>query len=270
VNQWEPQEVVVPPPRPWRRLVVLVLLLVTTGWALWLIRGWMRSMQAPPALATAEQVRSDVTAAGDSLDVIVTWRFSNTGRRPDSVRVEVGLEGAEERVGLHPGGWKTDTLRVAGPAPGETAMGHSCVSGVHGSRLSRESCTPWQFVRPAAERAAPKEARPDSATKKPARTAHESTKQILRIVVRPTGRQVDPDVGSKCAKWQRENPERSVWIEVNETAVPQCMGPNGKPTVAQFCAFAVTNDGQRVKTTNSTNNPYCDELFRAWLRERYS
>ncbi len=89
-------------------------------------------------------------------------------------------------------------------------------------------------------------------------------------MIRPSGHQVDPDLGGRCAAWQQGNPERSVWIRVNETAVPECMGPNGKPTVAQFCAFAVLEDGSRVKTENSTNNPYCEELFRVWVRERLS
>jgi hypothetical protein len=40
--------------------------------------------------------------------------------------------------------------------------------------------------------------------------------------------------------------------------------------VAQFCAFAVMPDGRRVKTRNSSNNRYCDELFAEWIRERYS
>ena len=48
-------------------------------------------------------------------------------------------------------------------------------------------------------------------------------------------------------------------------AVADCMGPNGKPTVAQFCAFAVLEDGPRVKTENSTNDPYCEGLFQAWV-----
>ena len=63
---------------------------------------------------------------------------------------------------------------------------------------------------------------------------------------------------------------KPIWLEVNQTAVPECMGPNGKPAVAQFCAFAVLQDGRRVKTENSTNNRYCDELYRAWAREQIS
>jgi hypothetical protein len=69
---------------------------------------------------------------------------------------------------------------------------------------------------------------------------------------------------------QRKNPTRSVWVEVNEEAVADCTGPNGKPTVAQFCAFAIMEDGRRVKTANSTDNPYCDRLFRDWSAERVS
>ena len=90
------------------------------------------------------------------------------------------------------------------------------------------------------------------------------------IVIQPQGIQVDPDVGGKCAEWQQKHPDASVWITVNRRAVPECTGPNQKPTVAQFCAFAVLPDGRRVKTANSANNRYCDELFEEWTRERYS
>jgi Mrp family chromosome partitioning ATPase len=91
---------------------------------------------------------------------------------------------------------------------------------------------------------------------------------ISRIVIQPAGQQVDPDLGGKCAAWQRDNPGRSVWIEVNRKAVSACMGPNGKPTVVQFCAFALLADGRRVKTRNSTDVPYCQALFETWVRER--
>ena len=91
---------------------------------------------------------------------------------------------------------------------------------------------------------------------------------VVRIVVNPEGAQVDPDVGGRCAEWQRRNPERTVWIEVNQEAIPECMGPNGKPTVAKFCAFAVLSDGRRIKTENSNNDAYCERLFQAWVRQR--
>jgi hypothetical protein len=32
----------------------------------------------------------------------------------------------------------------------------------------------------------------------------------------------------------------------------------------------VLPDGRRIKTTNSADNDYCDELFEEWARERYS
>jgi hypothetical protein len=91
---------------------------------------------------------------------------------------------------------------------------------------------------------------------------------VVRIVIQPAGQQVDPDLGGRCAAWQQRNPSRSVWIEVNQEAVPECMGPNGRPTVAQFCAFALLTDGRRVKTASSTNNAYCDRLYQEWIRER--
>ena len=144
------------------------------------------------------------------------------------------------------------------------------MSGIYRSRLSGERCKPWQFVRPTAE-AQSKPAAGDTVQKKAARRVPEGKpRAILRLVLRPSGRQVDPDVGSKCATWQRNNPGQSVWVTVNDTAVPDCTGPNGKPTVAQFCAFAVLEDGERVKTENSTNSPYCETLFQAWVRERIS
>ena len=56
----------------------------------------------------------------------------------------------------------------------------------------------------------------------------------------------------------------SVWITVNSQAIRECTGPNGKPTVAQFCAFAVLADGRRVQTISSQKVEYCNELFRRW------
>ena len=269
----EPQEVVIHQPKPWGRIVVVVLFLAAIGVGMWFVRGRMAASLERPVAGLADHVRSDVTSAGDSLNIIVAWQFTELGRvgQPDSVRVEVGVEGSDPRVDLLPGKWRADTLRIATPAPGTTAMGHSCVSGVHGSLLSRETCTPWQFVRPSAEGPAGKGHPADSASKAAKRAAMTAgSPQVVLIVVRPSGRQVDPDVGGKCAAWQRNNPGQSIWIAVNETAVAECMGPNGKPAAAQFCAFAVLQDGSRVKTRNSTNNPYCDELYRVWVRERLS
>jgi hypothetical protein len=91
---------------------------------------------------------------------------------------------------------------------------------------------------------------------------------VSRIVVQPEGIQVDPDLGARCAAWQRQNPGRSVWVKVNREAIRECTGPNGKPTVAQFCAFAILADGRRVKTLSSQKVEYCEELFRRWASER--
>ena len=91
---------------------------------------------------------------------------------------------------------------------------------------------------------------------------------VSRIEVQPSGIQVDLDVNGRCAAWQRRNPGRSVWVTVNEKAVAECTGPNGKPTVAQFCAFAVLKDGRRVMTLSSEKVEYCGELFRSWKEER--
>ncbi len=162
---------------------------------------------------------------------------------------------------------QADTLRLAAPAVGGTATGYSCAAPVHRARLARESCTPWQFVRPSAQ--VPKPGKPDTvATRPPHRTPAPHAAAILRIVIEPEAQQVDPDVGGRCAAWQRHNPGRAVWLEVNQEAVPECMGPNGKPTVAKFCAFAILSDGRRVKTENSTNDLYCERLYQAWVRQK--
>jgi hypothetical protein len=242
----------------WRRLLPPLLLLGVLFTAVWYFLFYSRTQRTPEAVAQATDVRSLVTRQGDSLEVEVGWSLETAAARvvPESVRVEVGLSDNEQvTVSTSPVDRQLDTLRLGSPEPGQTASGYSCVSGVHRGRIMRESCTPWQFVLPSAEQVP--------------RPGGDSAK-VLSIVVQPNGLQVDPDAGGRCAAWQRENPARSVWVEVNEKAVADCMGPNGKPTVAQFCAFAILADGRRVKTSNSTNNPYCERLFRDWSAERVS
>jgi len=271
VARWEPpreQVVEAPKPRRWPLVLLLLALLGVAVAGLWVLRRQLH----PPArdMAGAKDVRSEVSLAGDSLEVVVLWDLaSGAGGLPDSVRVEVGLgDGRESIAATTPSNLSTDTLHLRAPTPGETANGYSCVAPMRAGRLARERCTPWQYVRPAAQSSTPA-ARPDTTAPKPrGQTAQASTPTVSQIVIAPEGQQVDPDVGGRCAAWQRRNPQRSVWIEVNQEAIPECMGPNGKPTVAKFCAFAVLSDGRRVKTENSNNDAYCERLYQAWVRQR--
>jgi hypothetical protein len=275
--RWEPPtEQIIEPPKP-KRWPFVVLLLAVLGVAiagLWMIRRRLHAALRAEALPTAAAVRSELAAAGDSLEVVVTWRLGRTSGagRIDSIRVEVGLgDGRESRTRVSPSDQRTDTLRLPPPAEGETATGYSCVATVQGARLSRETCTPWQYARPTAQLpvAPPAVAAPDSA-KAPRRGTAAVTVEptVAQIVIQPQAQQVDPDVGGKCSDWQRQHPNLNVWIEVNREAVPDCTGPNGKPTVAKFCAFAVLSDGRRVKTATSSNDTYCEGLFQAWVRQR--
>jgi hypothetical protein len=272
VSRWEPpreQVVEAPKPRRWPTILLLMAILGVAVAGLWMLR---RQLRPPPMnMAEAQDVRSAVSVVGDSLEVVVQWRLADgAGALPDSVRVEVGLgDGRESFAATTPSSQSTDTLRLRAPTPGETVAGYSCAAPMRGGRLARERCTPWQYVRPSAQAPA-RPAGPDSAkspqSKREAAAGH--TAAVVRIVIAPEGQQVDPDVGGRCAAWQRSNPQRSVWIEVNQEAIPECMGPNGKPTVAKFCAFAVLADGRRIKTENSSNDAYCERLFQAWVRQR--
>ncbi len=272
--RWQPpsEQVVEARKSPrWPMVLLLLALVGVAGAGLWIIRRRMRPAR-PADLATAVGVRSEISVAGDSLDVAVFWRLTEppSAAPADSVRIEVGLgSGAERQVLLTPNTHNTDTLRILAPKAGETASGYSCVAAVHGPRLSRETCTPWQYVRPLAQ--APSgpvvvDTGPRVPPRKPARAP--APVSVARIVIQPAGQQVDPDLGGRCAAWQQRNPNRTVWLEVNQEAVPECMGPNGRPTVAQFCAFALLTDGRRVKTASSSNNAYCDRLYQEWIRER--
>ena len=260
--------------RPWwRRLIPPLLLLGILAGAVWYFLVYSPLQRAPEVVARATEVRSLVSRQGDSLEVEVGWRLKTAAAQivPESIRVEVGLSDNEQvAVSTRPVDHHLDTLRLASPEPGQTASGYSCVSGIHRGRIMEESCTPWQFVLPSAEQAPLPSRDTVPGAREPKRSATAGAEKILRIVVQPAGLQVDPDTGGRCAAWQRENPSRSVWVEVNEKAVADCMGPNGKPTVAQFCAFAIMADGRRIKTSNSTDNPYCERLFKDWSAERVS
>ena len=262
-----------PPPLPQppsapnlRNWLIYATLAVATG-AL-MVDGFLTDTPAHPplpSLSEAIEVRSAIGQLADSLEVVVTWELtlSEPEGAPDSVRVRVASKHLRDTLVLmQPATQLADTAYLPGPSPGETATGISCVAADHLDEPLQENCTPWQYVRPAATAVPP-------ATNR-TRPAAASVVTPTRVEIQPSGLQVDPDVGGKCAEWQRTHPTESVWVQVNQIAVYQCMGPNKKPTVAQFCAFAVLPDGRRVKMANSMNNSYCDELFEEWIRERYS
>jgi hypothetical protein len=253
-----------------RRFILVLLFLAAGGLA-----AWYFLLRPPVPTVTravrATDVRSTVVQEGDSLEVAVDWRLVMPRGREvaESARVEVGVnEGAISQVATVPASEYSDTLKVPSPEPGQTVTGYSCVAPMIRGRLVPESCTPWQFVRPTAgqtkEDSAP--AAGGGRTERPPGKTRGA--EVSRIVVQPEGIQVDPDLNARCAEWQRRNPDRSVWVAVNKQAVRECTGPNGKPTVAQFCAFAVLADGRRVKTVSSEKVAYCDELFRSWKEER--
>jgi hypothetical protein len=241
-----------PTPRPPNVRNWLIYLGIATLVAALMLDGSLRHRPEHllPKLSYATEVRSAVSEVGDSLRVVVAWdlTLSDAAGRPDSVLVRVTtgpqtppVRAAQATTQL------ADTLYLLAPGRGETLSGVSCAAAAHATLPVEESCTPWQYVRPIAESAAPNQ-----------------------IVIKPSGLQVDPDVGGRCSEWQRTHPDQSVWVQVNVTAVPECTGPNRKPVVAQFCAFAVLPNGKRVKTASSTNNSYCEELFVDWSRELYS
>jgi hypothetical protein len=228
---------------------------LTLGAAVLMFEGFLsdRPARAPlPSLSQATDVRSTIAETADSLQVVVGWdlTLSEPEGLPDSVVVRVIPQQANTLTSTQPAHQLTDTAYLPAPSPGQTVQGVSCVAAKHLEQLPQEVCTPWQYVRPEASA---------SVTALP-----------RQIVVQPRGLQVDPDVGGRCAEWQRTHSPDSVWIEVNVKAVPECTGPNQKPTVAQFCAFAVLPDGRRIKTANSINNAYCEELFAEWILERFS
>ena len=219
----------------------------------WLLRD---KPVPPPTLPVSQlaAVKSTITQSEDSLELIVGWELSTVSPfgKADSMKVAVMLEQGDTLEEVQGPDQAADTLRLPLPKPGETAIGHSCVAAHYTGEPPEQNCTPWQYVRPMVT--------VDSG----GRLAPQS------IVIQPSGLQVDPDVEGACAQWQLTHSPDSVWIIVNRKAVPECTGPNEKPMVAQFCAFAVLPDGRRVKTANSTNNRYCDELFEEWIRERFS
>jgi hypothetical protein len=265
----DPAIIDIEPKKPalWKRLLPpLILLLILAGTVI-VVGSKLRSSLREPDLPVTQDVRSDVLSEGDSLAVAVQWSIEAASMAgvPESVRVEVGLgDGDVAQFSTVPSQAQTDTAIVPAPAPGQTATGYSCVAAVRHGRLGREKCTPWQFVRPAGE------VTDTGAKAQVGGRTPTAGQRVQRIVVQPEGVQVDPDVNGRCARWQRDHPGSSVWVEINRAAVPECTGPNGKPTVAQFCAFAVLADGRKVATRASEGIPYCERLFAEWGKERIS
>jgi hypothetical protein len=257
------------PPQPWHASRPVVAALVATavgllavGFALWYLKPWETQAESPArpvdttvaaaadaaedsAASVVGRVRTRLTRQGDSLLVVTRW--SMTGR---PVEVRVALAGDTVEATEYPSVRLADSTTVAAPARGGSVDGISCVRAVG---EAGERCTPWRFVRPSA-----------------AARAGTGGGRGVRIVVRPDGLQVDPDTGAACAEWRAANPRENLWLEVNERAVPQCMGPNDRPVVAQFCAFALLPGGRKAKTASASNNPYCDQEFLRWVSERAS
>jgi hypothetical protein len=259
-------------PSGWRRFVVALLFLSAVGGVAWYFLFRPPENTPPQSMVQATDVHSDVSQEGDSLRVAVDWRLV-TPHGPEiaeSARVEVGVDdGAISQVSTVPGHELSDTLWVPAPPAGQTASGYSCVAPMTRGRLTPEHCTPWQFVRPGTGQTRADSAPAGNGRDKRTPSATAAAK-VSTIVVQPDGVQVDPDIDARCATWQRRNPGRSVWVTVNREAIRECTGPNGKPTVAQFCAFAVLADGRRVKTLSSEKVEYCNQLFRTWSEERIS
>jgi hypothetical protein len=224
--------------------------------ALLMFEGYLRhkpKLLVLPTISETIGVRSVIIPVNDSLRVIVSWdlTLSTPEGRPDSVRVTVlSNAGRDSLVRSQAASFFADTVYLPAPASGKTLTGTSCVAAQHPGVPIIDNCTPWQYIRSEAS---------SSAGVLPSQT----------VIIQPTGLQVDPDQGGKCAQWQRSHPGESVWIAVNRVAVRECTGANGKPTVAQFCAFVMLPGGRKAKPPG-LNSRYCEELFVEWSRDRYS
>jgi hypothetical protein len=227
-----------PPPvnvRNWMIYAGLSILVVAL-----MVDGYLRHRPPRanlPAYSQATDVRSSVSEVAESLQVVVSWDLTLSGRagRPDSILITVTAgPGGDSLHSFQSSNQLADTLYLAAPARGQTLRGQSCVAAQHPGQPLDASCTPWQYVRPNVVAQVPL-TQPGSPT---------------HVVVQPPGLQVDPDLEGQCAAWQQKHPSLSVWLAVNRKAVPECTGPNQKPTVAQFCAFwcCRTDAGSRPKT----------------------
>ena len=251
----DPPQVARPHPPNLRNWVIYALLACLT--VPLMFEGYLNHKPRHPALPNISEttgVRSLITPIADSLRVVVTWdlTLSAPAGRPDSIHVKVlANSGKDSVVHTQVASLFADTAYLAAPPVGRNVTGSSCVAAHHAAAPLTESCTPWQFVRSAS-------------TPLPGAAIADS------VVIQPSGLQIDPDAGGKCAQWQKAHPGESVWVTVNRVAIRECTGPNGKPTVAQFCAFVVLPGGQRANPGQRAASRYCEELFVEWSRGRYS
>jgi hypothetical protein len=146
-----------PPPSSFNTrnfLIYLALALLTLGL---MVEGFLRDrpQQLPlPSRSVATEVRSAISERADSLQVVVSWdlTLSEPEGRPDSIRVRVVPERQEPGLrSFQATSQLADTVYLPAPDRGQTLSGVSCASAEHDGEAVEESCTPWQYVRPAAE-----------------------------------------------------------------------------------------------------------------------
>ena len=243
-------------------LVVLAAIALIPA-AYWLLRPRPK----PPVLAEAGQVQSAVTQEGDSLQVVVRWRaLRSIGRRPvDSLRVEVRVDsmGAPaSRVRLHP----ASGVRIRCTCPR-----HCRARRPTDCRASRRSITRWSRARPVRHggtcvrtpvyrRRRPAGARARRTDRRgPAGADRHSAE---RIAGGPRYRRAVRGMAAAAS-------DGAGWIEVNRVAVPPCTGPNNRPTVAQFCAFAELAEAGGSKPRTRPTIRTATSSFGQWERVRY-
>src|SRR3954467_14743995 len=87
-----------------------------------------------PLMSEATDVRSTITPAADSLQVIVAWdlTLSTPEGQPDSVRVKVTpSSGSDSTLTMQAATLFADTAFVPAPPVGQTLTGSSCVNARH-------------------------------------------------------------------------------------------------------------------------------------------
>ena len=108
-----------------------------------------RPENAPlPALSQATEVRSEISMAADSLQMVVGWdlSLSDSSGVPDSVRVRViPLQGDRVMIAVVPTSWPTP--HTWHPTPGRQRRVSPAWLPSTPEPLE-EVCTPWQYVRP--------------------------------------------------------------------------------------------------------------------------